>query len=296
MTSRETLRIAGVEVPRIGFAGLHLAGPGGWGEPGDRQAASALLRAAYDEGVRLVDTADTLGPGVSEEIIRETLHPYPDDVVIATKAGMTRSGAQRWGVLGRPDYLAQQVHVSLHRLRLETIPLFTLHRVDPAYPLADQLGALAELRDAGAIAHIGLSAVSPEQLDEALTIAPIAAVQSHYNLVSRRNDAVLDRTAALGIPFVAYWGLGHGRTLIDAPAVQTVAARLGATAAQVLIAWLLQRSPNIIALPGTGSAARLRSNYAALGLELDAEALAALEQYARTARPVPDLPPTDTTP
>lgn len=294
--SARTIRIAGVEVPRIGFAGLHLAGPGGWGRPADPDAAASLLRAATDAGVRLIDTADSLGPGVSEEIVRDTLHPYADDVVIATKAGMTRAGERGWGILGRPDYLKQQAYTSLHRLRLDRIPLFTLHRIDPAYPLADQVGALAELRDEGVIAHIGLSAVSVAQLDEALEIAPIAAVQSHFNLVSRANADVVARTRALGIPFVAFWGLGHGRTLIEAPAVQAVAARLGATGAQVLIAWLLQHAPHVVAIPGTSDSGRLRTNLAALDLELDQEALDELEDFAATSAPVPDIPRSPVTP
>lgn len=285
-----------MDVPRIGFAGLHLAGPGGWGAPADRTAAEELLRTAYATGVRLIDTADTMGPGVAEAVVRDVLYPYPDDVVVATKAGMTRAGAHAWGVLGRPDYLKQQAYASLHRLGLARIPLFTLHRVDPAYPLADQIGALVELRDEGAIEHIGLSAVTVAQLDEALALTPIAAVQNHYNLVSRQHEAVLARTAKLGIPFVAYWGLGHGRTLIDAPAVREVADAAGVTSAQVLIAWLLQRSPNVVAIPGTSSPARLRSNYAALGLELGPAALAALEAFAAATRPVPDLPSSAVTP
>lgn len=296
MPASATIRIAGAVVPRVGFAGLHLAGPGGWGRPVDRAAAIDLLRTAVSLGVRLVDTADSLGPGVSEGVIREALHPYPEGVVVATKAGMTRAGAKAWGVLGRPDYLKQQAYASLHRLGLDRIPLFTLHRIDPAYPLADQVGALVELRDEGVIEHIGLSAVSVPQLDEALEITPIAAVQSHYNLVSRANDDVLVRTGELGIPFVAFWGLGHGRTLIEAPAVSEVAARLGATGAQVLIAWLLQRAPHVVAIPGTGDPGRLRSNLAALDLVLDQDALAALESYAATAAPVPDIPRSTVTP
>jgi aryl-alcohol dehydrogenase-like predicted oxidoreductase len=296
MTVSQTIDIAGVTVSRIGFAGLHLAGAGGWGRPADPDAAAALLRTAVELGVGLIDTADTIGPGVSEEVIRDTLHPYASGLLIATKAGMTRSAPHAWGVLGRPDYLKQQAYASLHRLRIDRIPLFTLHRVDPLYPLADQVGALAELRRDGVIGEIGLSAVTAAQVEEARRIVPIASVQSHYNLVSRAHDEVVTRTGELGIPFVAFWGLGHGRDLIDATAVQAVASRLEATVAQVLLAWLLQRAPHIVTLPGTGDPRRLRSNYAALDLVLDQKALDDLETYATTAGPIPDIPRSPVTP
>ncbi|ALJ22114.1 aldo/keto reductase [Microbacterium sp. No. 7] len=296
MTTTPTTTIAGIEVPRVGFAGLHLAGPGGWGPAPDRDAARALLRAAVERGVRYIDTADTLGPGVSEEVIAEELAPYRGDLVIATKAGMTRAGAREWGVLGRPDYLKQQAYTSLHRLRLDAIPLFFLHRIDPAYPLADQVGALAELREAGAIRHIGVSAVDPAQLEAARAVTPIDAVQSHFNVVSRAHEPVVRRTAELGIPFIAYWSLGHGRELIASPAVQAIADRLGVTGAQVVLAWLFQHSPRTLAIPGTSSPERLASNLAALDLELDEQALAALEALAATSRPMPDIPPSPVTP
>lgn len=296
MTVSRTIEIAGVPVSRIGFAGLHLAGPGGWGRPSDPEAAAALLRAAVELGIGLIDTADTIGPGVAEEAVRDTLHPYAPGLLVATKAGMTRSARAGWGVLGRPDYLKQQAYTSLHRLRLDRIPLFTLHRIDPDYPLADQVGALAELREEGVIGEAGLSGVTVAQLDEARRILPIASVQNHYNLVSRAHDDLVARTAELGIPFVAFWGLGHGRALIEAPAVQSVASRLGATGAQVLIAWLLHRAPHLVTIPGTGDLARLRSNYAAIDLDLDLEALDDLEAYAATAAPVPDLPRSPVTP
>lgn len=286
----------GRQVPRIGFAGLHLAGPGGWGAPVDRAAAIALVRAAVERGIRYIDTADSLGPGVSEEIIAAALHPYGEELVIGTKAGMVRSGPSSWGVLGRPDYLKQQAHASALRLRVDAIPLFTLHRVDPAYPLADQVGALVELRDAGVIRAIGLSAVSVAQLDEARAIAPISAVQNHLNLVSRHSERVVERTAELGIPFTAYWAFGHGRTLIDDPALRAIAARADASPAQLLLAWLLHRSPNILALPGSSSIDHLTSNLGALEIALDPDLLAELDRYADGRRPVPDLPPTPETP
>lgn len=296
VSDQTAVRIDGRDVPRIGFAGLHLAGPGGWGAPLDRNAAIALVRTAVDRGIRYLDTADSLGPGVSEAVIAEALYPYADDLVIGTKAGMVRSGPSGWGVLGRPDYLKQQAHASALRLRLDAIPLFTLHRIDPAYPLADQVGALVELRDAGVIRAIGLSAVTVAQLDEARTIAPIAAVQNHLNLVSRYSDAVVERTAELGIPFTAYWAFGHGRTLIDDPELRTIADRAGTSTAQLLLAWILHRSPNILALPGSSSIPHLTSNLGALEIALDPDTLAELDRYAEGRRPIPDLPPTPETP
>lgn len=290
------VRVAGRDVARIGFAGLHLAGPGGWGAAADSDAAIALLRAGVDAGIRYIDTADSLGPGASEDVVAAALHPYDDDLVVATKAGMVRSGPRSWGVLGRPDYLKQQAYASALRLRLDAIPLFHLHRIDPAYPLADQLGALIDLRDEGVIREIGLSAVTLDQLDAALELAPISAVQNHFNLVSRHAQRVLERTAELGIPFTAYWTLGHGRTLIDDLELAVIARRAGLTSAQLLLAWLLHRSANIIALPGSGSPAHLASNLQALDAELDARTLRDLELYAAGHRPVPDLPPTPETP
>lgn len=291
-----TIIVAGQALPRIGFAGLHLAGPSGWGAPVDRAAAVALVRRAVELGVGLIDTADTLGPGASEEVIAEALHPYSESVIVSTKAGMTRTGPRGWGVLGRPDYLKQQAKTSALRLRLEPLPVFSLHRVDPTVPFDDQIGALVELRNEGVIEGIGLCAVTPEQLDAALAITPIAMVQNHYNLVSRAHEATLRRAEQLEIPFVAYWGIGQGRGLVEAPAVVAVADRLGATGAQVLIAWLLQRSPSLVAIPGTGNPQHLESNLEALQLRLDAEAIEALEAFAATSRPVPDIPSSPVTP
>src|SRR5688572_29571055 len=181
-----TVAFAGLAVPRLGFGALHLAGPGGWGAPADRDAAIALVRGAVEAGIRYIDTADSLGPDVSEAVIAEALRPYRDDIVVATKAGMTRTGPHGWGVLGHPAYL---------------------RRVDPAYPLVDQVGALAELRDQGVIEHVGLSAVTSRQLAEAEAIVPVAAVQNHYNVASRESDDVLAETTRRGIPFVTFWSL-----------------------------------------------------------------------------------------
>lgn len=272
---------------RVGFAGLHLAGPGGWGEPADRSAAIALLRAAIEAGVNYIDTADSLGPDVSEAVIAEALAPYSDDIVVATKAGMLRTGPSEWAPHGHPRYLKQQAHSSRLRLGLDRIPLFYLHRIDPAYTLEDQLGALLELRDAGVIDGIGLSAVTAQQLEAAQQLTPIAAVQNHYNLVSRESDDVLALADQAGIPFVAFWALGHGRDLLGNSELLALAASLAQSPAQLLIAWLLHRSASIIALPGTSRIERLLSNTDAAALRLDDETLAALDSIAASTPATP---------
>ncbi len=282
--------VAGRGVPRLGFGALHLAGPGGWGAPTDRGAAIALVRGAVEAGIRYIDTADSLGPDVSEAVLAEALWPYPADLVLATKAGMVRSGPKTWGILGHPLYLRQQAYASALRLRLEAIPLFYLHRIDPAYPLEDQLGALLTLREEGVIEHIGISAVTLEQYRAAQRIAPIAAVQNHYNVVSRASQDVLDAAEDDGIPFVTFWSLGHGRTLIDDPAVAAIAAETGIPAATILLAWILQRSPHALPLAGTGRLAHLLSDVDALGIELPSDVIDRLDHWAADRPPVPAHP------
>ncbi len=282
-----TAQIAGVPVRRLGFGALHLAGAGGWGAPTDREAARALVRDAVAAGIGYIDTADSLGPDVSEAVIAEALRPYPTDLVIATKAGMTRTGPRGWGVLGHPDYLRQQAHASALRLHLDPIPLFYLHRIDPAYPLADQLGALADLRTEGVIANIGVSAVTLPQLRAAQEIVPIAAVQNHYNVASRASDDVLDAASADGIPFVSFWSLGHGRALLDHPAITSISRDAGLPAASLLLAWILQRSPTTIPLAGTRDPRHLRENLAALAAALPDEIVARLDALAAVIPPTP---------
>jgi len=286
-TAAPTLSLAGRDVARLGFGALHLAGPGGWGAPADRTAAIALVRGAVDAGIRYIDTADSLGPDVSEAVIAEALRPYSADLVIATKAGMTRVGPHGWGVLGHPAYLRQQAHASALRLGLDAIPLFYLHRIDPAYALADQLGALAELRAEGVIEHIGLSAVTRDQLREAQSIVPISAVQNHYNVVSRESDDVLAATSADGIPFVTFWSLGRGRALLDEPVVAALARELAVPAASLLLAWIVGRSSSTLPLAGTGSLVHLRENLDALSIVLPPEAVARLDDLAAHRAAVP---------
>lgn len=285
-----SVNLAGREVPRLGFGALHLAGPGGWGAPVDRRAAIALVRGAVDAGIRYIDTADSLGPDVSEAVIAEALWPYPQDVVIATKAGMLRTGPTGWSVLGHPAYLRQQAHASALRLRLDAIPLFYLHRIDPDYPLEDQVGALLELREEGVIEHIGLSAVTLAQLRAAQRITPIAAVQNHYNVVSRASRDVLAAAEEDGLPFVTFWSLGHGRTLLDDPTVVAIAAEAEVPTATLLLAWILQSSRASLPLAGTGRLAHLHDNIEALRIDLPVGVFDRLDAWAANRDPVPAYP------
>lgn len=287
LTAPRTVSLAGRAVPRLGFGALHLAGPGGWGAPADRDAAIRLVRGAVEAGIRYIDTADSLGPDVSEAVIAEALRPYADDLVIATKAGMTRTGPRGWGVLGHPAYLRQQAHASALRLGLDPIPLFYLHRIDPAFPLADQVGALAELRAEGVMAHVGLSAVTSAQLAEAERIVPVSAVQNHYNVVTRESDDVLAETSRRGIPFVTFWSLGRGRDLLARPDVVGLADELGLPPASLLLAWIIGRSPVTLPLAGTGNPVHLRENLAAVSLELPADVVARLDRLAGRSGAVP---------
>lgn len=256
-------------VRRIGFGALRLTGPHGWGPPADPAAATAVLRRAVESGVDLIDTADSYGLGTNEELIASALHPYRDGLVIATKAGQSRPGPREWVPLGRPEYLRQQAELSLRRLRVERLDLFQLHRVDPLVPLADQVGALKQLRNEGKVRHIGLSEVTVAQVEEARRVAPIASVQNLYNLGQRGHDDVLDHCARHGIAFLAWLPVAGGA--LHGSALGAVAADLGATPTQVALAWLLRRSEALIPIPGTASLAHLAENVAAADLRLSDE-------------------------
>ncbi|GAA1952174.1 aldo/keto reductase [Amycolatopsis minnesotensis] len=273
-----TFAIGGdVAVNRIGYGALRLTGEGGWGGPADRDGAVRVLRRAVDLGVDLIDTADAYGPGSNEELIAEALHPYPDGVVIATKAGQCRPGPGKWVPLGRPEYLKQQAELSLRRLRLDRIDLFQLHRIDPLVPAAEQIDALKELRDEGKIRHIGLSEVTIAELEAARTRAGIATVQNRYNVVDRRHDALLEHCERAGIGFLPWHPVDQGGLARAAGgAVREVADELGATPSQVGLAWLLHRSPSTVLIPGTADPAHLEQNCAAGALTLSSDQLARL--------------------
>ena len=257
-----------VTVNRLGFGAMRITGRGIWGVPPDREAAKAVLRRAVELGVNFIDTADAYGPEVSETLIAEALSPYPDGLVVATKGGLVRPGPGRWPANGRPEHLKQACDGSLRRLRLEQIPLYQLHRPDPNVPLEESVGALVELREQGKIRHVGLSNVTEEQLRRAQRLTPVVSIQNRYNLADRGSDALVDlceQEQLVFLPWAPIQDLGRGRD----QALREIADRHHASPRQVALAWLLARSPAILPIPGTGSAAHLEDNVAAAGLRLD---------------------------
>ena len=267
-------------VHRMGFGAMRITGEGIWGDPGDPDAARALLRRAVELGVNLIDTADAYGPQVSERLIAEALHPYPDDLVIATKGGTVRPGPGQWVMNGRPEHLKEACDDSLRRLRVDRIDLYQLHAPDPNVPLADSLGALRELQAAGKVRHIGVSNVNARQLEEARGIVDVVSVQNRYSVSDRGSQGVLDACEANGIAFLPYFPLAAGRLTRPGGNLDEVAQAHDATAAQVALAWLLQSSPNTIPIPGTSSGEHLEENCAASSLELSEDEMAALTASA----------------
>ena len=253
---------------RLGFGAMRLTGPGIWGEPDDPDQARAVLRRALELGVTLIDTADSYGPEVSERLIGEALYPYPEGLIIATKAGFERSGPGRWHVNGRPEHLRAACEGSLRRLRIERIDLYQLHRIDRNVPLEDQLGALADLQREGKIRHIGLSEVSVGQIRRVREAVEIVSVQNHYNLADRRAEDVLDVCEDEGLGFIPWFPLAAGDLAEPGGPLDRAARALDATPSQVALAWLLRRSPVMLPIPGTGSVAHLEENMAAASLEL----------------------------
>jgi pyridoxine 4-dehydrogenase len=262
-------------VARLGFGAMRITGPGVWGEPPDREACKALLRRVVDAGVTLIDTADSYGPAVSESLIAEALYPYPNGLVIATKGGLLRPVAGRWVADCRPAHLREACEASLKRLKLDRIDIYQLHTVDPRVPLAESIGALVELQKQGKIRHIGVSNVNPAQLEEARRLAAIVSVQNRYNLEDRAHEAVLEACGKHKLAFIPWYPLGSGG-LAKSQKLAEIAARHGATASQVALAWLLHRSPVMLPIPGTASIAHFEENLAARTLQLDAKELSAL--------------------
>jgi pyridoxine 4-dehydrogenase len=253
---------------RLGFGAMRLTGPGIWGEPNDPDEARAVLRRALELGVTLIDTADSYGPEVSERLIGETLYPYPEGLVIATKAGFERSGPSRWHVNGRPEHLRTACEGSLRRLRLERIDLYQLHRIDRNVSLEDQLGTLADLQREGKIRHIGLSEVSVADIRRVREAVEIVSVQNHYNLANRGAEDVLDYCEDEGLGFIPWFPLAAGELAEPGGPLDRAARALDATSSQVALAWLLRRSPVMLPIPGTGSVAHMEENMAAASLEL----------------------------
>jgi aryl-alcohol dehydrogenase-like predicted oxidoreductase len=262
-------------VRRLGYGTAQLTGPGYWGPRGGAREAVAVLRRAVGRGVTLVDTADNYGPSIAEELVAEALYPYAEGLLIATKGGVVRTSDRAWHVDGRPERLRAMCEASLRRLRLESIGLYQLHRLDPAVPMAEQLGVLDELRAEGKIRHIGLDSVTAEQLEEALELTDIASVQNRFNLLDRDAEPLLERCEARGIAFLPWFPLGNG-SLTVASECARIAAAHGATPGQIALAWLLHRSPVLCPTPGTGSLAHLEENLDAGAVRLTAEDMAAL--------------------
>ncbi|MFI7077328.1 aldo/keto reductase [Micromonospora sp. NPDC049903] len=271
--SSGTYRIGGeLTVDRLGYGAMQITGPGVWGDPKDPAEAVRVLRRAYELGVTFIDTADSYGPFVSELLIKKALHPYADDLVIATKAGLTRSGPGVWRPVGRPEYLRQQCELSLRHLGLESIALYQLHRIDAKVPLEDQLGELVLLRQEGKIQHIGLSEVTVAQVEAARRIAPIVSVQNLYNVADRSAEEVLTYCEANDIAFIPWFPIATGELARPGGPLDAISTEHGATPAQLALAWLLRRSPVMLPIPGTSSVAHLEENVAAATIELtDAE-------------------------
>lgn len=276
-----TFSIGGdLPVVRLGFGAMRLTGPGIWGEPLDRNEAVNVLRRAVELGINFIDTADSYGPYVSEGLIREALHPYADDLVIATKAGLARTGPGEWHPLGRPEYLRQEAEMSLRRLGLERIDLFQLHRVDPQVPLEDQVGVFVDLQREGKVRHIGLSNVSLGEIRRAQAVAPIASVQNRYNLADRTSEDVLDYCEVENLGFIPWFPIATGDLARPGGPLDAIATETGATPAQLALAWLLRRSPVMLPIPGTSSVAHLAENVGAAALQLSDAQSAALSEGA----------------
>lgn len=269
-----------LEVSRLGYGAMRITGEGIWGAPDDPAAARSLLRRVVDDGVNLIDTADSYGPEVSENLIAEALYPYPEGLVIATKGGLTRPGPGVWNRAGRPDRLKRCCDESLRRLRLERIDLYQLHAVDPEVPIEDSVGALAELQQEDKIRLIGVCNVSVEELERARQIAPVVSVQNRYNVADRASEDVLDVCDRDGLGFIPWFPLATGRLAEPGGPVAQVAESHSGTPAQVALAWLLQRSKVMLPIPGTGSVEHFEENLAAASLELSDEEIERLDSLS----------------
>jgi pyridoxine 4-dehydrogenase len=275
-----TIEIGDRRVRRLGYGAMRITGRGIWGPPADHDGAIAVLRRAVELGVNLIDTADSYGPEVSEELIAEALHPYPEELLIATKGGLTRTGPGRWPADGSPEHLREACEGSLHRLRVDAIELYQQHRPDPKVPYEDSIGALKELQDEGKIRHIGVSNVSLEQLETARAIVDVVSVQNRFNLTDRSSQDVLERCEELGIAFFPWAPVAAGDLARPGGPVDEIASAHDASPGQVALAWLLARSPVILPIPGTSSVAHLEENLAAPSLDLSGKEIAELEAAA----------------
>ena len=273
----------GLDVHRLGFGAMRITGKGIWGPPESHDESVRVLKRAVELGVDFIDTADSYGPFVSEDLIAEALHPYPDGLVVATKGGLLRTGPNQWPLCGKPDYLRQAVQMSMRRLRLGTIDLYQLHRIDPDVDRADQFAALKSFQDEGWVRLVGLSEVSVDEIEAARDAGlEVATVQNEYNLGTRKSEDVLDFCEAEGIGFIPWFPLDAGK-LSDSEALDEAADALGASHSQVALAWLLKRSPVMLPIPGTSSVAHLEENCAAAEIEMPDDVFEALDEAAREA-------------
>jgi pyridoxine 4-dehydrogenase len=267
-------------VHRLGFGAMRIVGDGVWGEPADRHAAVQVVRRAVELGVDFIDTADSYGPNISEEILAEALHPYKDGLKIATKVGFTRTGPNQWIPVGRPEYLRQQTELSLRKLKVDTLDLLQLHRIDPKVDAEEQFGVLRELQDEGKVKALGLSQVSVEELEAAGKHFTVSTVQNRYNLTDRSSEDVLRYSEENGIGFIPWAPISAGELARRGGPLDEAAKRLGATTSQVALAWLLRRSPVMMPIPGTGSVKHMEENLAAANVTLDEDTYAELEAAA----------------
>ncbi|MFE7838737.1 aldo/keto reductase [Streptomyces sp. NPDC057474] len=274
-----TFRLGGdLEINRLGYGTMQLTGKGVWGEPKDHAEAIRVLKRAVELGVNFFDTADSYGPDVTEPLLREALHPYGDDIVIATKAGLTRQGPDLWAPVGRPAYLRQQAEMSLRRLGVDRIDLFQLHRIDPDTPLEDQIGELKKLQDEGKIRHIGLSEVTVTEVKAAQEIAPIVSVQNLYNLTNRSAEELLEWSTEQGIGFIPWFPLATGQLTGEGSPLTELAKQHNASPSQLALAWLLKRSPVMLPIPGTSRVAHLEDNLTGATIELTDDEFEALSK------------------
>jgi pyridoxine 4-dehydrogenase len=290
MTTRGVAQASGIftiggdlTVNRLGFGAMRLTGRGVWGPPADRDECVRVLRRAVDLGVNFIDTANSYGPYVSEELIREALHPYADGLVVATKAGLLRTGPDQWPVLGFPAYLRQECEMSLRRLAVDTIDLFQLHRIDTKFPAEDQIGELVALQQEGKIRHIGLSEVTVEQLENAQRVAKIVSVQNMYNVTIRTAEPLLDACEAQNIGFIPWFPLAAGPLAAPGGPLQRIADDHHATPSQLALAWLLKRSPVMLPIPGTSRVAHLEENVAAAEIQLSDDEFETLSKAGSAA-------------
>ena len=281
-TRAKTFKIGGdLEVDRLGFGAMRLTGKGIWGEPRDVDEAGRVLKRAVELGVNFIDTADSYGPAVSERLIGEALSPFAKGLVVATKAGFTRQGPDKWLPVGRPEYLAQQVEMSLRFLKTEVIDLWQLHRIDPKVPVEESLGVIAKLQQEGKIRHVGLSEVKPAEIDLARKVIEIVSVQNLYNVGDRQHEDVLEYCEKHGLAFIPWFPVAAGKLAQPGGKLDAIAKRHGATVAQLSIAWLLHRSPVMLPIPGTSSVAHLEENLKAKEIFLSEAELNEIEEAAR---------------